>query len=310
MVGEVDRQGDSSRPTIAFLGTGLMGLPMCGHLIDAGYPVRIWNRTRDKALSLAERGGQICGSAEEAVRGADIVIVMLLSGPVIEEVLFGNDREGAPSPAESLIEGASVIVMSSIPVETARSEAQRLAERGVAYIDAPVSGGEQGAIDATLTIMAGGAEADLAGVRPVLDCLGNVTHVGPAGAGQLAKLANQTIVGITIAAVAEAMLLAEQGGADPEAVREALMGGFADSTILRQHGRRMIDGNFVPGGMATTQLKDMRTITALAADLGLELPTATLIEQLYEQMCERGLGELDHSGLYVEIAARNGLKRP
>lgn len=287
-----------SKPGIAFLGTGIMGLPMCGHLLDAGFPLRAWNRTRAKAEALLGKGASLRANVAEAVAGADFVVVMLSTGPVVSEVLFGQG-------AGALKAGSTVIVMSSIPVETSREHAKKLLAAGVHYVDAPVSGGEKGAIEASLTIMAGGDEEVIAGAGEVLECMGRVTRVGPVGSGQLAKLANQAIVGITIAAVAEALLLAEAGGADPAAVRDALLGGFADSAILRQHGARMISGNFEPGGKSEMQLKDLETAHRLADSLGLELPALELAESLYRQMCEAGLGALDHSGLILHLRSRN-----
>lgn len=287
-----------SKPRLAFLGTGIMGLPMCGHLLDAGYPVTVWNRTREKATSLLARGAVIAESAAAAATGADYVIVMLSTGPVVTEVLFG-----AGGAAEKMKSGGTVIVMSSIPVETSREHAERLAGNGVHYVDAPVSGGEKGAIEARLTIMAGGDPGDVSAARDVLSAMGRLTRVGPVGSGQLAKLANQVIVGITIDAVAEALLLVKAGGGDLEAVRDALIGGFADSTVLRQHGERMIKGNFEPGAKSEVQLKDLRTSRVLAESLGIELPVLRLAESLYERMCDAGLGSLDHSGLYRYLGA-------
>jgi len=291
------------KPRIAFLGTGIMGAPMCGHLLDAGYPLAAWNRSIDKARHLADSGAEISGSAATAVKGADFIIVMLSSGPVVDSVLFERDETGQ-SVADQLAEGACVIVMSSIPVETAKHQGLRLAGQGVAYIDAPVSGGEKGAVEASLTIMAGGDKKDVEAARGVIESMGRLTHVGPTGSGQLAKLANQTIVGITIDAVSEALLLVEAGGADPAAVREALMGGFADSTILRQHGDRIINRRFEPGAKADIQLKDLRTSRELADSLGLDLPVLKVTEELYRDMCSNGRSELDHSALYLEIADR------
>ena len=273
---------------------------MAVNLVQAGYPVSVWNRSADKAAALENKGARVATSAAEAVEGARYVIFMLSTGPVVDEVLFGADSVEA-----ALAKDACVIVMSSIPVETARQQATRLAERGVTYIDAPVSGGEKGAIEATLTIMAGGEEAVLSAAKPILEALGRVTHVGPVGSGQLAKLSNQLIVGITIDAVAEALLLAEAGGADPAAVRDALLGGFADSTILQQHGERMLKRNFEPGGRAELQLKDLRTCSALAADLGLDLPVLRQVEDLYREMCESGRADLDHSALYLALRDRS-----
>lgn len=281
-----------SKARIGFLGTGIMGLPMCRHLLRAGYPVSVWNRTLSKAEPLAADGADIAATARAAVQHADYVIVMLSSGPVVTDVLFDESVRAALRP------GSTVIVMSSIPVETSRDHAQRLEAIDVAYIDAPVSGGERGAIEASLTIMAGGDGQTVSRARELLETMGRLTHVGPSGCGQLAKLANQTIVGITIDAVAEALLLARAGGADLAAVRSALLGGFADSTILRQHGLRMITGDFAPGGKSEVQLKDLSTSLQLAESLGLSLPVLRLTTSLYRSMCEQGMGELDHSALY------------
>ncbi len=289
---------------IGFLGTGIMGLPMCGHLLREGHSVRVWNRTRSKAECLAREGAVLSDSAAEAAADNDVVIVMLSSGPVIDDVLF--DRSGgAYSVAERLRPGGTVVVMSSIPVDTSRKHAVRLGKRDMRYVDAPVSGGEKGAVEASLTIMAGGDENVVTGVEPILSAMGRLTHVGPVGCGQLAKLANQTIVGITIDAVAEALLLVEAGGADSAAVRKALLGGFADSTILRQHGERMIEGKFEPGAKAATQLKDLETSCRLADSLGLNLPVLRLTESLFKQMCAEGGGDRDHSALYEFLRDSN-----
>ena len=291
------------KPQIAFLGTGIMGAPMCGHLLDAAYPVQAWNRSIEKAQALSGRGAVVCGTPAEAVSGADFVIIMLSSGPVVDAVLFDKDESGR-SVADHIGAGACVVVMSSIPVETSRGQAERLVAQDIQYIDAPVSGGEKGAVEATLTIMAGGEGTAIEYARDVLETMGGVTHVGPAGSGQLAKLANQTIVGITIDAVSEALLLAEAGGADPAAVHKALIGGFADSTILRQHGERIITRQFEPGAKAEIQLKDLRTSRELAESLGLDLPVLKLTEDLYRDMCAHGRSELDHSALYLELSDR------
>jgi 3-hydroxyisobutyrate dehydrogenase-like beta-hydroxyacid dehydrogenase len=287
-------------PTVAFLGTGIMGARMCTHVLRAGYPTRVWNRTRSKADALAVSGAVVCESAAEAIAAADYVICMLDTGDVIDHVLFA-DIAGREAAVDRLAANAVLIVMSSIPVATAKRQATRLAARGVRYVDAPVSGGEKGATEATLTIMAGGDTDVIEQARALLETMGRVTRVGPTGAGQLAKLANQTIVGITIGAVAEALTLARRGGADPAAVREALLGGFADSAILRQHGQRMIERTFTPGARAQIQLKDLRTARALAEEEGVELPLLRLAERQFQRMCERGMAELDHSALYVML---------
>ncbi len=287
--------------SIGFLGTGIMGVQMARRLCEAGYPVTAWNRSRAKAERLLPYGAAVADTPAQAVAAADLTICMLSSGPVCDDILHGQGTLAA------MPRGSLLIVMSSIPVETARAQARGAAELGLGYIDAPVSGGENGAREGTLAIMAGGEAAEIDRAREILSVLGRVTHVGPAGSGELAKLANQVIVANTIATVAEALLLAKQGGADPAAVREALLGGFADSTILRQHGERMITGNFEPGGPAKHQLKDVATATALAETLGLDLPVTGLVQGLFESMVEHGDGERDHSGLYLELLRRNGL---
>jgi 2-hydroxy-3-oxopropionate reductase len=226
---------------------------------------------------------------------------MLSDGPTCDEVLYAQGALAA-LPPDSLL-----IVMSSIPVETAQEQARRAGEHGVRYIDAPVSGGERGATEGTLAIMAGGTAEDVESAAAVFEVMGRVTRVGPAGSGELAKLANQMIVANTIATVSEALLLAKRGGADPAAVREALLGGFADSTILRQHGERILTADFQPGGPAKYQLKDQTTAAALARKLELDLPVTELVLTLYEALVEHGDGDLDHSALYRELLRRNGL---
>lgn len=288
---------------VTFYGTGIMGAPMACNLVRAGHSVTAWNRTIAKAAPLAENGIAVVGDAAAAARGAEIAILMLTDGPACDALLFDT------GVADTLAAGTAVVVMSSIPVATSRRQAERLAALGIACIDAPVSGGEKGAVEAALSIMAGGTSDAIAQVRPVLEALGRVTHVGPPGSGQLAKLANQLIVGVTIGAVSEAMLLVEAGGGDAAAVHQALMGGFADSTIWRQHGARILERRFAPGGKATVQLKDMRTIMAAAGTMGLDLPFAALAEMLYAAMCEGPNAELDHSALYLELAAR-GARKP
>jgi 2-hydroxy-3-oxopropionate reductase len=196
--------------------------------------------------------------------------------------------------------------MSSVQPSLARRHAELARDRGAGYVDAPVSGGTVGAEQATLSIMAGGSEADIERVRPVFEALGKCTPIGPVGAGQLAKLANQAIVGITIGAVSEALLLAAKGGADPAAVREALMGGFAGSRILELHGQRMIDRDFAPGAPARIQLKDMRMILDEARSEGLTLPLAQQVHNEYQNLIANGHSDVDHSGLLLELEHLNG----
>lgn len=285
---------------IGFVGTGIMGGHMARRLAEAGFRVTAWNRTADKAAALAAAGVELAGSPAGAASEADVVICMLSSGPVCDEVLLA-----AGGVLEAMRPGATLVVMSSIPVETARSQAGQAAERGVRYVDAPVSGGETGARDGSLAIMAGGAAQEVAALADVFAPLGRLTHIGPAGTGQLAKLANQLIVASNICAVAEALVLAERGGADPAMVREALLGGFADSTVLRQHGQRMVDGNFTPGGPAKYQLKDTGTALALAGALKLQLPIAATVDALFRRLVEEGGGDLDHSAVFLTLQNMN-----
>lgn len=295
----------ASHRRIALLGTGIMGTHMARRLAQAGFPVTVWNRSADKADKLAQFGVKIIGSPSSACADADVVIVMLSNGPVVEEVLFSPDHTGK-KPAEAMAAGSVLVVMSSIPVETCRAQAPRLA-RGVGYIDAPVSGGEPGARDGTLAIMAGGDAKVVDGIADVFAAMGRVTHIGPVGTGQMTKLANQIIVGATMVGVAEALHFATQGGADPAAVRKALMGGFADSKILNIHGERMVERNFVPGGPAAYQLKDMRTAQALAAASGMHFTLLDCLVGMFGDMIDKFGTGLDVAGILQEVERRSGV---
>lgn len=290
---------NANSPHIAFLGIGLMGAPMTRNLLDAGYPMTLWNRTASKCEPFANEAA-IAETPAEAVADADVVITMLENGQVVEDVLVHQGTIGA------LKAGALVIDMSSVQPSLARELAGLVGERGAGFVDAPVSGGTVGAAEARLSIMAGGSEADVERALPVFKALGKCTRIGPVGAGQLAKLANQAIVGITIGAVSEALLLAAKGGADPAAVREALLGGFAGSRILELHGQRMIDRDFAPGAPARIQLKDMRMILDEARAEGLTLPLAQQTHNEYLSLVANGHSDVDHSGLLLELEHMNG----
>ncbi len=291
----------TARPHIAFLGIGLMGAPMACNLLAAGFPMTLWNRTTSKCEPYADRA-TIADCPAEAVASADVVLTMLENGDVVEDVLV---RQGV---IDALRPGTLVIDMSSVQPSLARRHGELVAARQGRYLDAPVSGGTRGAEAATLSIMAGGAEADVAEAQPVLSALGSVTRIGPVGAGQLAKLANQAIVGITIGAVSEALLLAAKGGADPVAVRQALLGGFAGSKILEQHGQRMIERDFAPGAPARIQLKDLRMILDEARAEGLTLPLTQQVHHEYLSLLANGHSEVDHSGLLLELEHLNGVR--
>ena len=282
---------------IAFLGTGLMGAPMVRNLLKAGFAVTAWNRTRDKAEALAADGASVADTPAKAVADADIIITMVSDGKAVGALI----EEFAAAAKR----GATVIDMSSIKPSEARNHAERLAAFGIDQIDSPVSGGTKGAIDGTLAIMAGGDAAVFEKVKPALAAMGRPTLVGPTGCGQLAKLANQGIVATTIGIVAEAMLLMKSAGADMNTLRDALKGGFADSIILQQHGKRMADGDFQPGGRSVLQLKDLNNLREEADSLGLELPQAQLQRQRFKHFVDdMDGGDLDHAGLFLELVAR------
>ncbi|WP_299816010.1 NAD(P)-dependent oxidoreductase [uncultured Jannaschia sp.] len=281
---------------LTLLGTGLMGAPMARNLVRAGHDLRVWNRTPDKARAI--EGARAFDDPAEAVTGSAVVISMLADGPASAEI---EDAAMA-----GFADGAIWVEMASIRPAEARAAGDRFAGRGMGYVDAPVSGGTRGAEDGTLAIMAGGDADVVARVVPVLEAMGRPVHVGPAGTGQLAKLANQAIVACTIGAVAEAMLLLEEGGADPAAVRDALKGGFADSTILQQHGARMTERDFRPGGPITHQIKDLDNVLDAAG--ALDLPAVRAVTERFRTLRDTmDGGALDHSALYLELRRRNGL---
>lgn len=289
-------------PTVAVLGTGLMGAPMARNLLKAGFPVRVWNRSAEKAEALAADGAVVCASPSEAVESADFVITMLSDGSATGALILDA------TVTDALRDGAVWLDMSSTKPNEARAQAAHLAQLGFDHLDAPVSGGTKGAEGGTLAIMVGGDSKVFAVAAPIFEAMGRPVHVGPSGAGQLAKLANQAIVAITIGAVAEAMLLIEEGGADPAAVRRALRGGFADSVILQQHGQRMTQRNFVPGGLSKFQVKDLDNLLEEAAALNLTLPTSQHVRDRFVDFCDAmGGADKDHSGLYLELRKRNGM---
>jgi 3-hydroxyisobutyrate dehydrogenase-like beta-hydroxyacid dehydrogenase len=287
--------------SLCVLGCGLMGSPMSQRLLDAGYPLTVWNRDPGKAAPLIDAGAQWADTPAQAVRAADIVITMLSDGAAVNTVLFDM---GVASAMHGLRASTLVIDMSSILPEQAQAHAERLAKLGVHALDAPVSGGTLGAQAGTLAIMAGGHQGDFERAEAVLSVLGRPVLVGPHGSGQLCKLANQMIVGITIGAVAEALLLAQRGGADPAKVREALRGGFAESRILEVHGQRMVEGDFAQRGSLAIQLKDLRNALHTSAALSFNAPITASLAALYEAAATHSLSELDQSALFVELAQR------
>lgn len=284
---------------IALLGVGLMGLPVGRRLLQAGHAVHAFNRTIAKAEELAAFGATVVPDAATAVRGAETVLMLLHDGAAVAQVLLD------PATLAALKPGTLVIDMSSIKPAQAREHAARLREHGVDYLDAPVSGGTTAAESGRLSIMVGGDAASFERARPVFEPLGTPTHVGPTGTGQLTKLANQMIVGATIGIVAEALVLAQRGGADPAKVRQAIRGGFAESRILELHGQRMVEQDFGKRAALTVQLKDMLNAAETARGLDVDLPLTNLVGALYGDAAAHGFGDLDHSALFLEILRRS-----
>lgn len=293
---EFELKQSASKPVIAFLGIGLMGKPMATRLLQAGYQLTAWNRTRSKADELTPLGAKVAEQVADAVMGADIVITMLEAGPIVAQVV--------DAALPGLKRGALVVDMSSTRQSEAQEVHAKLAAQGVRFIDAPVSGGVVGAEAGTLAIMAGGSADDFADAQAVLTVMGRPTLVGPAGCGQIAKLCNQLIVGGTLNIVAEALLLAQAGGADPTAVRAAIRGGFAESRILEVHGQRMLDRNFMPGGQVKSQFKDLENVLIAANNAGLRLPVTELVTQNYQQVLKEA-PQADQSAVLLALEQEN-----
>ena len=283
---------------VGFIGLGIMGRPMAWRLLDAGFPLAVHSRSPGPVDELASAGAKRCETPEEVGASSDVVITMLPDTPDVELVLLGERgvREGIRS-------GSLVVDMSTIDPIAARRLADALAVIGVGMVDAPVSGGEKGAIDGTLSIMVGGRDDDVERAMPLLRVMGTtIVHVGDGGAGQVAKACNQLVVASTIQAVAEALALAGRAGVDPRKVREALLGGFAGSKILDVHGQRMIDRAFTPGFRARLHLKDAGIVRSTAEQLGSPTPAFDVVADALAELVAEGGGELDHSALYTLVA--------
>jgi 2-hydroxy-3-oxopropionate reductase len=282
---------------IGFIGLGIMGKPMAMNLLAAGYPLTVHSRSPGPVDEVVTAGATRASGAAEVAAASDVTITMLPDTSDVEVVLTG---EGGVLDAVSA--GALVIDMSSIDPAPTRAMAEAFAKRDAAMIDAPVSGGERGAIDGTLSIMIGGKPDAVARAMPIFEVLGKtIVHVGPSGAGQVTKACNQLVVAATIEAVAEALLLAERSGVDPGRVREALLGGFAGSKILEVHGQRMLDRAFDPGFRIRLHRKDARIVEDAAAATGTPIPSFAVVAAQLQRALDDGDGELDHSGLYVEL---------
>ena len=287
---------------IGFIGTGLMGFPMAKNILKAGYKVKAFNRSKNKAEPLKDFGAEISNSIGELVKESHVVITMLTNDDVVNEVMGSDDFLNNLKP------NSTVIDMSSVKQTTAINHGKNLKSRKINYLDAPVSGGTIGAEEASLAIMIGGEQMVFDSVKDILKSMGNPTLVGPIGCGQVSKLANQIIVGLAIGAVAEAVTLCEKAGADPNKMIKALSGGWADSKVLRTHGKRMIDKDFSPKGKTSSQLKDMNNILECANNYNTQLPISNLVKEMYKSLVENGHGETDHSSLYKEIERINNGK--
>ena len=281
---------------IGFIGTGIMGAPMAGHLLDGGHELAVHNR-KSIPQDLVKKGATVVSSAKEAAEMGDVIIIMVPDTPDVESVLFGEN-----GVAEGLSSGKIVVDMSSIsPVET-KEFAQNINAIGCSYLDAPVSGGEVGAKAGTLTIMVGGDQPTFDRVRPLFELMGqNITLVGGNGDGQTCKVANQIIVALTIEAVGEALLFASKAGADPAKVRQALMGGFASSKILEIHGERMIKRTFDPGFRITLHQKDLNLALSNARKLQMALPNTATAQELFNSVAAQGDSGLDHSAMVLAL---------
>ena len=284
---------------IGFIGIGLMGFPMAKNILKAGYYLKVFNRSQNKAEALKEFGAQVTASINDAVKDSDVVITMLTDDTAINDVMNSSNF------LENLKLGATVIDMSSVKPTTATKHGENLNSKNINYLDAPVSGGTIGAEEASLAIMVGGEQNIFDEAFDILKTMGNPTLVGPVGSGQVSKLANQIIVGLTIGAVAEAITLCEKAGANPNKMIKALSGGWADSKILQTHGKRMIDKDFTPKGRTSVHLKDMNNILECANSFNTHLPISNLVKEMYKTLVENGHGETDHSSLYKEIERIN-----
>jgi 2-hydroxy-3-oxopropionate reductase len=288
---------------VGFIGLGIMGRPMAGNLIKAGHTL-FANDLRGVPDELIQAGAKACGTAQAVAQQADVIIVIVPDTPHVEQVLFG-----ASGVAAGLTKGKIVVDMSSISPLATKDFAKRVNELGCEYLDAPVSGGEVGAKNATLSIMVGGAEATFKQVKPLFDVLGkNITLVGGNGDGQTAKVANQIIVALNIEAVAEALLFAAKAGADPARVREALMGGFASSKVLEVHGERMVKRTFNPGFRIELHQKDLNLALSNARQMKLSLPNTATAQELFNACAAHGGSGWDHSAMVRALELMAGFE--
>jgi 2-hydroxy-3-oxopropionate reductase len=282
---------------LGFIGLGIMGKPMASHLMAAGHTVYAYNRSPGPLKELCEKGAIACRSCKEVAQKSELIFTMLPDTPDVETALFGKD-----GLTEGLKPGSIVVDMSSISPIATKEFAKRLARMGVKMLDAPVSGGQVGAENATLSIMVGGPVDVFNQIKPYFELMGkNIVHIGDHGDGQTCKVANQIVVALTIEAVGEALLFASKAGADPAKVRAALLGGFAQSRILELHGERMIKHNFNPGFRIRLHQKDLNLALESARKMGLSLPNTSLAQELFNAVAAQGGSDLDHSAMVLAL---------
>ena len=283
---------------LGFIGLGIMGMPMAGHLLAAGNTVYVYDVVSESIKELASKGAVACSNSKEVAQKSNIIFIMVPDTPDVEAVLFGKD-----GVAEGVKSGSIVVDMSSISPIATKEFAQKLGALGVKMLDAPVSGGQVGAQNATLSIMVGGKPEVFEQIKPYFEIMGkNIVHIGDNGDGQTCKVANQMVVGMTIEAVSEALLFASKTGADPAKVREALLGGFAQSRILDLHGQRMLERKFAPGFRIRHQQKDLNNALEVARKLGLSLPGTAIAQELFNAVAaQEGGSNLDHSALVLAL---------
>ena len=282
-----------SKIKIGFIGLGLMGMPMAKNILKKKYPLVVWNRSKKNLKKIQRLGAKICQNLIDLPNQCQVIMMMLANDAASIKV--------SNALSKNLKKGQILIDMSSTKQKTALEIEKKIKDKKGHFLDAPVSGGAQGAATGNLAIMVGGKKKIFDKIKNLLKCMGTVTYVGKTGSGQVAKLANQAIVGITIGAVSEALILAEAAGADPRAVREAIKNGFAGSPILENHGKRILENNFKPGGKCSAQLKDMNNIIETAKTYNVQLPLSEKIEKLYKLIVKEGKSNLDHSALYLLI---------
>jgi len=282
---------------LGFTGVGIMGKPIAGHLLAADHTVNVYDVDSKSVRELASKGAVACSSSKEVAQKSDIVFIMVPDTPDVEAALFGKD-----GVAEGVRAGSIVVDMSSISPIATKGFAKKLDAMGVEMLDAPVSGGQVGAEKATLSIMVGGKPKVFEQIKPYFEIMGkNIVYIGGNGDGQTCKVANQIVVGLTIEAISEALLFASKAGADPAKVREALLGGFAQSRILDLHGERMIKRTFAPGFRIRHQQKDLNLALQGARSLGLSLPNTATTQELYNALAAEGNSNLDHSALVLAL---------